>query len=215
MLRKALAAWPELNLKCPLCKEVDDGMTHALMCCEHTVIKKLRIKRHNRVLRKILKAITMGKLKGYWVTGDLVGWKREEREAYMEGIEVEEDVEEEYNVLHAEKDQNEGFVSESEEEQAESEEENEEKKEEGEGKKRKIANQGTLELMEAEAPDNIEELMETFEERGHENPNAHIMPKDWNCKEGARRPDGLVIEGRRQGDTRQEGEVTHLIDVFV
>ena len=38
---------------------------------------------------------------------------------------------------------------------------------------------------------------------------------DWECPEGARRPDGLVIEGRGQGEGRKEGEVVHLIDVFV
>ena len=31
-LRRALAEWPELSMKCPLCEKKEDGLTHTLMC---------------------------------------------------------------------------------------------------------------------------------------------------------------------------------------
>ena len=181
-LRREMAQLPPLPAECPLCGQ-PDGIMHLLLWCNHDVIKKLRTKRHNIILKLVLDGVSKSKLGAYYLTGDLPGWSREDR-ANLASIPEEEaadDITE--DLAAAEPDM---AMPEHAEADAGDEEEYVPPEEET--------------APGAPIGDTEPEGVAQDEPQGQ--PARTILPRIWEGHyEGARRPDLLVIEGMRPDES--------------
>ena len=164
-----------LPSECPLCGKATDSLMHTLLWCE--IMQKLRIERHNRMLRYVLEAVQT-KWGKYWVTGDLPGWGRtarcspdmiidrdplEEQEVPVSGAALGDD---DWENPEAEEESEVGTIP------------------PGEQNKGKVQKEETEEEHPLFDPELEPSGLQTRD----------ILPECWNYK-GARRPDGMLIKG--------------------
>jgi ribonuclease HI len=195
-LRNRMNGMPRLPMECPLCGTSIDSIEHTLLWCSHKIMKKQRIKRHNRILRRILEAIRRGRRGAWYLAGDLPGWGRDEQK--RKDLETSRkptlSKEEEPESLHVDLNQTpfhiEGLDTSDDDDTDEEYIPNPEEltNSEGESEAELTANTDKNPPKLAEEPDSES----SEEENPDADPSRAIMPR-WFEQKGSRRPDGVSI----------------------
>ena len=217
-LRTHMASLPSLPAECPLCENKADGLMHALLWCKHHSIKSKRIKRHNRILAKLLPAVRAGRRGAHYLTGDLPGWGYDEQRDDLAatgngGAERQTELPDENpNILHVDPLQTTGLTQliGSSDEETEATPPSPTHKDTP-WDPNTITATLTEDLMAlAQPPSDQDSDSDTTP------PTRTIMPPEWGDP-GSRRPDGLLIEGHtidgRRADT--PNKTAHYFDVTV